>query len=246
MQLRSGLAGQSLTGVVDVIDVYSAQAKVLPAFGEAISHEPWGETVSTTDDLIGSNDFLIDELPAHIAQVFVARRWRRAVERDVPALRAHHELLARRGTRGDDLLNRRTDGALGPLASVVDRRIDQVDARADRGVNGRLVRCVVRVRVVAQIRSDPDRRHGRTERGGAKEVRSERRFEPPPKPRGAGLRRTQHGRVDAGRRRERSRRSLWHENIKSYAVAHVVASRCARATRQLESTFTPPSQGVIR
>ena len=129
--------------------------------------------MSATNDLIGSHDLLIDELSADVCLVLVPRRRRRPIERDIPALGAHDELRPRDLARRQRLLNRGPDGMLGSLASIVDRRIDQVDAGRDRGANGRLIRRVVGVGAVAEVGADPDRRDRGPERGLPEVVRRE-------------------------------------------------------------------------
>ena len=51
------------------------------------------------------------------------------VVREVAALGRDEDLVAPRGTRGERLRQRAADGALALLAAVVDRRIEDVDAR---------------------------------------------------------------------------------------------------------------------
>ena len=93
--VAAGLAGQGMTRVVDVIDVYSAEPEVLAALGNAVAEKARSEAVSTANDLIGLQNLLIDELALNVALVLLARRWRGAIERDISALGTDYELVAR-------------------------------------------------------------------------------------------------------------------------------------------------------
>ena len=126
--------------------------------------------MSTTNDLIGLQNLLIDELPTNVELVLLAARWRGAIERDISALGADYELVAGGDAGGKDLLDRSTDGAFRTLAPVVDRRVEQIHARTDRELHRGFIRGVVSVGVVAEVRADANRRNRRTERRRPKEV----------------------------------------------------------------------------
>ena len=87
----------------------------------------------------------VDELASDVALVLLARSL--AACRPAGCIRpssTDHELVARRVAGGKSLPDRRADRALRSLAPVVDRRVDQVDARAASACcDRRLVRGVV-------------------------------------------------------------------------------------------------------
>src|SRR5262245_53149063 len=105
-----------MTRVVDVIDVYSSQPEVLPTLGNAVAEKPRSETMAAADDLIGTENLLVDELASNVTLVVLSTRWRRSIQRDISAFGADYELVSRCHAGRQHLLDRRADGALGTLA----------------------------------------------------------------------------------------------------------------------------------
>ncbi len=82
-----------------------------------------------------------------------------AVERDVAALGRDHHLIARDLARRDQLANRLADIPLAALEAVVHRRVDQIDAAAQAGLDRFLIFAIGLVVGFAQVRADSNRRN---------------------------------------------------------------------------------------
>ena len=79
-----------------------------------------------------------------------------AVERQIAALRADHDLVALQLAFGDQRRERHPDDALAALRAVVDGGINDVGAEGDRGDERLAVAGVGRVVGLAEICADPD------------------------------------------------------------------------------------------
>src|SRR6185369_8107058 len=90
-------------------------------------------------------------------------------EREISALRANEDRVAW-SSLVDASLNRASNCSLRPLTAIIDRRVDEIDAFLDCRGDGVLIRRVVRVRALAQIRPDADRRQRVARESAAVEI----------------------------------------------------------------------------
>src|SRR5690606_18183987 len=95
----------------------------------------------------------LDEALAHVLHVRARRARRRAVERDVAALGADHDLVARDDPLLDGEAERAAERALAALAAVVDRGVQQVDAAGQARERRGLVAVVVLRVAFTQVRA---------------------------------------------------------------------------------------------
>src|SRR5918999_3030039 len=130
------------------------------------------------DDVLRRHHVARVELAAQISLVTFRRRRRIIVERDVSTLRADHDLIAR-GVTGYECPGQRTaNSALRPLAAIVDRAVDDVDAFRDRPPDCVDVGRVVCLGIITEVGTDADRRLGVAERTWPEEVGAEVRRVP--------------------------------------------------------------------
>ena len=141
---------------MQIVEVDRFDAEVGAAACQLVRDESGREAVTPGDDLVRAHDAGVDVLAAHVFLVLLTRRGGRAVERDVPALGAHHELVARRSLHSDGARERLPEGALGALAAIVDRGVEKVDPGRDRVVRGVGVADVVRLVALAEVAAEAD------------------------------------------------------------------------------------------
>src|SRR5688572_28235707 len=113
--------------------------------------------MTTAGDILGGNDAGIHERLVEVPQVVLAACRGGGVQRDVPALRTDDDLVACGRSRRDRLAQYGADRALGALASIVDRRVDDVDASVERATHGYSVPRVIDIVAFAEIRADAQR-----------------------------------------------------------------------------------------
>ena len=91
--------------------------------------------------------------------IWLGTRGRRGIiEREIAALRADDDFVACDIACGEGFPEGRADGALGSLAPIVDRGIDEVDAVAERMIDGGGIPIVLGVVTLAEVGTDADRR----------------------------------------------------------------------------------------
>ena len=124
--------------------------------------------MTSGDNVVRLKNLRIEKVFANVLSIFLTSCWGSQLERDVPGLAADHELVPRNVARGEHGLNRRADRPFGPLASVIDRRVDQIGPRAYSVRHGPFIRFVVGVSVLAEISANTNRGDGDSERRGSK------------------------------------------------------------------------------
>jgi hypothetical protein len=159
VKLRSFDRIELLLGVVQVVDVNRGEPQVFPAALDLVGEVARREAVAAGDDVIGCHHSRTVVLVLEKSPVTLFRRGRSAIERDVPTLAAHHDLVAGDGSARDATAQRVTQRALRALAPVIDRGIQQVDPVRQRLRRGGSVARIFRVVAVAQIRSHAQRGH---------------------------------------------------------------------------------------
>src|SRR5512138_3351743 len=147
-----------LLGVVQVVHVDGPQSEVLAALCEAVAEKARRKRMPAGNELFAMENLRIEKLPLQIRLILLSAARRRRVERYVSTFRAHDQLVPTDRACPNRLLNRRAADALSPLAAVVDRRVDDVDALLQRVPDRRPVRGIDIVRAVAEVSTDADRR----------------------------------------------------------------------------------------
>src|SRR5512142_472692 len=143
--------------VVQVVDVDGPQSEVLAALREAVAEKARRKRMSAGNELFAMENLRIEKLPLQVRLILLSATWRRRVERYISAFRAHDQLVPTDRARRDRLLNRGAGDTFSPLAAVVDRRVDDVEALLDGVPDRRPVRRIDIVRAVAEVGTDADR-----------------------------------------------------------------------------------------
>ena len=110
----------------------------------------------TTGDIFCRNDTGLDEGVLQICEILLAGRRSGRVERDVSALRANDDLVASDNTGSDRFIKHATNNTFRTLASIVCRRIDEVDACFERRADSLRITRVICIVAFAEVGTDPD------------------------------------------------------------------------------------------
>ncbi len=156
LELRGVYGIELLLGVVQVVEIDRVKSQIRAAARDLVLEKCGSEAVTAGDDVLGTHDSGIEILASHVVEIVFAFRGLRSVERDVAALRADHELVARCRLHSHRARERFAESALGALAPIVDRTVEQVDPRRDRVVRGVCVTVVVRVVALTEIAAEAD------------------------------------------------------------------------------------------
>ena len=155
---RSGEHIELLLGVVQVIDVYEGETEVLLATLDLIVQIARGQTMATRHHIVRPHDSRTVILAVEEAAIAFLGRRRSPLERYVPAFRAHDDLFARNVTARDHGPQRIADRTLGALASIVDRRVEDIHSPLERGSHGCRVARVLGVLAFPEVCAQPERR----------------------------------------------------------------------------------------
>ena len=152
-ELRARHGGELTLGVVDVVDVDRLEPEVREAPPELVLQVARRHGVSA-DHVLGAEDPGADVGVAHVGRG-VGRD--AAVERDVPALRAHHDLLAWEAALPGEGGERLAEHPLAALRAVVDRGVEEVAAEVGRVDDRRAGPPVGLVVLLAEVGAEADR-----------------------------------------------------------------------------------------
>src|SRR5689334_1034470 len=119
--------GELLFRVVQVVKVDRVESEILAAAGDCIPKKRRLQGVAAAHDIVWSEDPGVEEFTLEIEPVLFARLWRTIRKREISALRADNDGLARRSTL-QALLKCTTNAALRALTAIIDRGVDDVDA----------------------------------------------------------------------------------------------------------------------
>jgi hypothetical protein len=140
---------------VDVVDVDRLDAEVLAALVDLVAQVRGGHAVRVVDEIVERRDPVLDERLLE-PRGGIGRGL--ALEREVAALGAQENLVARELAGGDAVLQRAAERPLRALEAVVDRAVEDVDALRDRAARGLRDGGVGRVVPPAEVRAHPDGR----------------------------------------------------------------------------------------
>src|SRR5258706_308991 len=112
---------------MQIVDVYRIHSEIAQTAAELIFQEARRHAVTALYDFLGLENARLDVLTV---KIFVGFGRHRAVGREVAALRANNEFLARE-TFLRKLLESRADAPLAALETIIDSSIDDIDAVLD-------------------------------------------------------------------------------------------------------------------
>ena len=115
--------------------------------------------MSAAHQVRGAQYPAVQVLLPHVQLVQLARGRGRAIQGDVASLGAEHHLVATQQPVADQVLQHAADDALRPLAAIVDRGVDDVDAGAEGSAQRVRVHSVRGIIAIAQIGAERQGRH---------------------------------------------------------------------------------------
>src|SRR5215217_4301392 len=110
--------------------------------------------MTAADNIFERSDTRFDEGFIHIL-AHIARR--RSIERQIAALGADNELVARNTIRGCERLQGPADGTFTSLKTIICSAVDNVYAELNGANDGVGVVCISRIVCISEIRADADR-----------------------------------------------------------------------------------------
>jgi hypothetical protein len=125
---------------VDIVNVDRIEAEVRQAPLQLVLQKPGSDRVHAP-----GNFARIGQPAGHGAR------------REESGLGADEQLVARGGAGIEQAAERQPDGALRPLMTVIDRRVDDVDTAPDRGFDRLHIALIASLVGLAQVSADADR-----------------------------------------------------------------------------------------
>src|SRR3954467_6554569 len=154
LEIRSRQHVELLLGVVEIVDVDGSQTEVLATALDLIGDIARCQTMTARDDVRRLHDAGAEVLTFEKSVVAFACRRGRQLERNVSALRAHHDFVTFQGPVGQQAPERLANGTLRSLAPIVDGSVKKIDAALQSRADSDGIASVFGIVALAQVGSE--------------------------------------------------------------------------------------------